>query len=270
MSVLNQCANRKTQQPKPVVVSKSAPGIAAGRMRAVVTVLSLLAIASALLSVETCLAQDDAVQSGEATQEGDPGPWVSMFNGKSLEGWTQKNGWAAYRVEDDAIVGTTSKGSPNSFLCSVQEYGDFELEFEVMCDSRLNSGVQIRSATAGDQSNPYQVGRVNGPQVEIEASGDNGAEAGYIYGEAAGGWLVAKEDRTPTKVFKDGEWNHYRIVALGNRIQTFINGEAVCDLVHPQSFETHPSGFIGLQVHGVGQQGPFEVRWRKLRIRELK
>ena len=48
-------------------------------------------------------------------QKGDADGWVSMFNGKSLEGWTQKNGWASYRVEDGAIVGTTSEGSPNSF-----------------------------------------------------------------------------------------------------------------------------------------------------------
>ena len=72
--------------------------------------------------------------------------WVSLFNGKSLEGWTQKNGWASYRVEDGAIVGKTAEGSPNSFLCSVHEYGDFELEFEVKVHNSLNSGCQIRSS----------------------------------------------------------------------------------------------------------------------------
>ena len=86
-------------------------------------------------------------------------------------------------VEGDAIVGTTVPKTPNSFLCTDKEYGDFELRFEVKVDNRLNSGVQIRSQTKGGYK-----GRLNGPQVEIEASGKNGAEAGYIYGEAAGGW----------------------------------------------------------------------------------
>jgi hypothetical protein len=203
----------------------------------------------------------------------DAGEWVSMFNGRSLEGWTQKNGTATYRVEDGAIVGRTAEGSPNSFLCSVLEYGDFEMEFEVKVDSGLNSGVQIRSQTKNESGDNtvYSTGRVNGPQVEIESSGNNGAEAGYVYGEATGrGWLTPKERLVAHKHFKDDDWNHYRIVAKGPRIQTFINGEPIEDLTDEAIFETHPKGFIGLQVHGIGKNaGPFEVAWRNLRIREL-
>ena len=196
--------------------------------------------------------------------------WVSMFNGKSLEGWTQKNGYATYKVVDNAIEGTTAKGSPNSFLCSVKEYGDFELEFEVKVHNQLNSGVQIRSQTKDGESNSvYNTGRVNGPQVEIEASGDKGAEAGYIYGEAAGGWMTPQERLVPHKHFRDNEWNKYRIVAKGPRLQTFINGQPIEDLTDEAKFKSHPRGFIGLQVHGVGDRGPFTVMWRKLRIREL-
>lgn len=198
--------------------------------------------------------------------------WVSMFNGKTLAGWTQKNGYATYQVKDGAILGTTAKGSPNSFLCSVREYGDFELEFEVKVDNPLNSGVQIRSQTKDEPGKHtlYNTGRVNGPQVEIEASGANGAEAGYIYGEAAGGWLTPEQRRKPHQVFRDGEWNRYRIVVQGPRIQTFINGQQIEDLTHEAIYRTHPKGFVGLQVHGVGDRaGPLHVMWRELRIREL-
>lgn len=195
-----------------------------------------------------------------------------MFNGKTLEGWTLKNGTAKYSVEDDAIVGRTNPGSPNSFLCSVVPYGDFELEFDVKVDNPLNSGVQIRSKTEkGRDKSVYNTGRVNGPQVEIEASGSAGAEAGYIYGEATGrGWLVPEDKLIPHKHFKDGEWNHYRIVAKGPRIQTFVNGEPVADLTDEEIYKTHPKGFIGLQVHAIGgNEGPYEVRWRNLRIKKL-
>ena len=197
--------------------------------------------------------------------------WVSMFNGKTLAGWTQKNGTATYVVKDGTILGTTSDGSPNSFLCSVKEYGDFELEFEVKVDSQLNSGVQIRSQTKDEDGNTiYNTGRVNGPQVEIEASGENGAEAGYVYGEATGrGWLTPQSRLKRHKHFVDGEWNKYRIVAKGPRIQTFINGQPIEDLNDPEIYKTHPKGFIGLQVHGIGKgTGPYQVAWRNLRIKE--
>ena len=128
-------------------------------------------------------------------------------------------------------------------------------------------GVQIRS----NQKDGKPDGRVNGPQVEIEASGKNGAEAGYIYGEAmGGGWRTPKDKLKPHKHFKDGEWNKYRILAKGPRIQVWINGEQISDLVDEEKFKSHPKGFIGLQVHGVGNRGPFQVAWRNLKIRELK
>lgn len=193
------------------------------------------------------------------------GQWTSLFDGKSLNGWTQRNGTATYRVEDGAIVGKTADGSPNSFLCSNKLYGNFELEFEVKVDGRLNSGVQIRSAT---KDTPR--GRVNGPQVEIEASGANGAEAGYLYGEACGGWMTPKNKLKPHKHFKDDQWNAYRVSAVGPHIKVWINDTLISDLVDEAKFQSHPKGFIGLQVHSVGKgAGPFEVSWRKLRIREL-
>ena len=194
------------------------------------------------------------------------GELKDLFNGKDLSGFTQRNGTATYKVVDGTILGTTAKGSPNSFLCTDKKYGDFELVFEVKCHNRLNSGVQIRSKTKNDD--PKE--RVNGPQVEIEASGSKGAEAGYIYGEACYGWMTPDNDRKPHKHFKDGEWNKYRVLAKGARIQVWVNGEQVSDLVHEKAYESHPKGFIGLQVHGVGNNGPFTVAWRNLKIRELK
>lgn len=191
----------------------------------------------------------------------DPG-FVDLFNGKNLDGWSQRNGTATYRVEDNTIVGKTSEGSPNSFLCSNKLYGDFELTFEVKVDPRLNSGVQIRSQSIGDKPE----GRVNGPQVEISLDG----MAGYVYGEAAGGWMTPDADRKPHQLFKDGEWNAYHVVAYGNTIQVWLNGQQVSDLVHEERFKTHPKGFIGLQVHGIAKgQGPYEVRWRNLKLRDL-
>ena len=187
---------------------------------------------------------------------------LNLFNGKNLDGWTQRNGTATYRVQGDMIVGKTNEGSPNSFLCTDKEYGDFELMFEVKVDSELNSGVQIRSQTKDDKPSE----RVNGPQVEIATNGT----AGYIYGEAAGGWMTPDDARQPHSYFKEGDWNAYHVVAFGPHIEVWLNGHLVSDLTHPERYETHPSGFIGLQVHGIGAgQGPYEVAWRNIKLRDL-
>tara|TARA_B100001741_G_scaffold213956_1_gene177132 strand:- start:1329 stop:1976 length:648 start_codon:yes stop_codon:yes gene_type:complete len=192
--------------------------------------------------------------------------YTPIFDGKTLKGWTQRNGTATYRVENNAIVGKTKEGSPNSFLCTDKLYGNFDLKFEVKVDNGLNSGVQIRSQTKDGPK-----GRVNGPQVEIEMSGKNGAESGYIYGEAAGGWMTPADKRKPHKHFKDGEWNAYRVVAKDAHIQVWINGVQISDLVDKEKLKSHPKGFIGLQVHGIRRgSGPFEVSWRNLGIIELK
>lgn len=202
----------------------------------------------------------------QAAHHGAHKGWVSLFDGKSLDGWEQKNGTATYSIQNGAIVGKTAEGSPNSFLCTKKHYGNFDLEFEVKVHNRLNSGVQIRSQTVGGTPS----GRVNGPQIEIEASGANGAEAGYIYGEAAGGWMTPADKRKPHKVFKDGEWNAYRVLAEGARIRVWINGTLISDLVDKKKLQSHPKGFIGLQVHSIGRgQGPYDVAWRNIRIREV-
>jgi len=183
--------------------------------------------------------------------------WKPLFDGRSLTGWTQKNGTASYRVQDDVIVGKTAVGSPNSFLCSDASFGDFELTFEVNVDPGLNSGVQVRSKTREDG------GRVYGPQIEIEAAP---GEAGYIYGEAMGkGWITKEQ---PIKdAYQNGVFNRYRVRAIGNRIQTWIGDKKVADIDDP---DCAGEGFIGLQVHGIGKdQGPYEVRWQDIRIRPL-
>jgi hypothetical protein len=202
-----------------------------------------------------------AIPAGAANQ--DSAGFVPLFNGKNLDGWMQRNGTATYRVEDGVIVGKTSEGSPNSFLCTVKEYGDFELKFEVKVDDALNSGVQIRSKSRGDTPD----GRVHGPQVEIATNGT----AGFIYGEGlTTGWL--SKDRSDPKAqtaFKKGEWNQYLVKAQGPSIKTWVNGVPVADLLDDQT--KMMSGFIGLQVHGIKKgTGPYEVRWRNILIKELK
>jgi hypothetical protein len=195
-------------------------------------------------------------------QEKAPEGFTSLFDGKSLDGWEQKNGSATYEVKDGTVLGTTVEDSPNSFLCSKKEYGDFELHFEVKCDPMLNSGVQVRSVSKPD----YKKGRVHGPQVEIDGPSK---VSGFIYSEGTGrGWISQK--RTEHTHYKSEDWNKYRIVAKGENIKTWINGQSVEDFDIPDVEPT--KGFIGLQVHGLHgekkKMGPFKVQWKNIYIKE--
>lgn len=187
--------------------------------------------------------------------------WTRLFNGKNLDGWQQRNGLAKYEAKDGCIVGTSVPNSPNSFLCTKKDYGDFELEFEVQVDAELNSGVQIRSHSLTN----YQNGRVHGYQVEIAVGGFSGG----IYDESRRNKFLNADQPTEAvrALLKKDAWNRYRVVCQGDRIQTWVNGVPVTDLKDDMT----GSGFIGLQVHGVGDRiEPLQVRWRNLRLRELK
>ncbi len=203
--------------------------------------------------------------------------WVDLFDGKTLDGWSVHSGWATYVVEDGTILGTAVEKSPNSFLCTEKEYGDFILEFEVKVDSGLNSGVQIRSQIAGDNTSFMRVrngkeeerklpkDRVYGYQVEI-AETEN---AGNVYDEARRGRFLDDYDDSPAakKAFKNGEWNKYRVEARGDSIKTWVNGIACADFTDPVTAR----GIIGLQVHGIPRNfKPYQVRWRNIRIQELE
>ena len=194
------------------------------------------------------------------------GDWISLFDGKTLNGWTQRNGRASYTVRDGAIVGRLVRKRANSVLFTNKTYADFELEFEVKCGA-INSGVQIRSV----QDDGVAKGQVQGPQVEIEHSP---GQSGYVYGQGYGeGWRSPEPKSKDPKVnahriFNNDLWNHYRVRAEGARIQTWINGRQVADLQDPESYQLFARGLIGLQVHAHPVAG-VEIAWRNIRIREI-
>lgn len=197
--------------------------------------------------------------------------WVDLFDGKTLNGWKQRGGEAKYTVEDGVIVGTTVPITPNSFLTTEKDYGDFILEVDFKVDPSMNSGIQIRSHEfmEGDEQpegvkKDLKPGRVFGYQVEIDPS--ERAWSGGIYDEGRRGWLNdLKDNPAAQKAFKQNEWNHYRVEAIGGHIRTWINDVPAADLKDDMT----ASGFIALQVHGIGKkEGTWQVKWRNIRIQE--
>ena len=186
-------------------------------------------------------------------------PWVQLVQDNSMEGWEVKNGNAAYEINGQTVIGTTKLDSPNTFLCTKEHYDDFILEFEVWVDPSINSGVQFRSNSFKEFNN----GQVHGYQAEIDPS--ERAWSGGIYEEGKRGWLYNLEgNQKRRKAFKNEEWNHYRIEAVGNRLAIWVNGINTANLEDSQT----ASGFIGLQVHSIGEEklAGKNVKWRNIRI----
>ena len=208
-----------------------------------------------------------------AARAADEGAWINLFNGKNLDGWAQHGGTAKYRVEGDHVVGSTVPNTGNSFLCTQREFTNFVLEVEFKVATNLNSGVQIRSHVFDQptelewKGKTYKVpaGRVHGYQVEIDPSAR--AWSGGLYEEGRRGWLNDLKGNEPArKAFKAGDWNKYRIEARGDLLKTWINGVPAADLKDSLT----PSGFIALQVHGVGKRtNEMEVHFRGVRLQEL-
>lgn len=188
--------------------------------------------------------------------------WVSLFNGKDLTGWHQLNGQAKYHVEKGEIVGTTVSNTPNSFLATDINYGDFILELDLLVANEMNSGIQFRSISNPEVMN----GRVHGYQCEVDPSARGWS--GGIYDEARRGWLFTGELNPPAKsAFKLGEWNHYKIECVGSNIRTWVNGVPVAYVLDDMT----SSGLIALQVHSIGKdvQPGQQIRWKNIRIKTV-
>jgi hypothetical protein len=184
----------------------------------------------------------------ELTQEEKDAGFVVMFNGKDLTNWEYlgKNE-SPFSVQDGAIH---YKGG-NGWLCyTAKEYPDFELR----CDFKLikkggDGGIFFRASkdSAGGASWPSQ-------RYELQVKD---------YDEQARLWgMPYKLDKEKVaKVRKKlGEWETYRLVVQGNKVEAYLNGELVttADAAKPLK-----QGYIGLQAEG-GEQD-----FRNLRVREL-
>ncbi|WP_133468085.1 3-keto-disaccharide hydrolase [Paraglaciecola marina] len=186
--------------------------------------------------------------------------WTSLFNGKSLSGWKQVGGDAKYTVENGAIVGESVVNSPNSFLTTKKDYGNFIFEAEINVDQGLNSGIQFRSQS----KRSFEKGRVHGYQVEIDTS--ERKWSGGVYEEAKRGWLYTlSRNEGCQEAFDVDKWNKYRVEAVDNQIRTWINGVPCADILDSEA--GHQEGFIALQVHSISDKA---LAGKKVRMRSPK
>ena len=190
------------------------------------------------------------------------GQKISIFDGKTLNGWDVRQGeeqwWTA---RDGMIVGGSLKQKVprNTFLATKKSYENFELEFDVRLvkgSGFMNSGIQVRSIRIPNNS------EMKGYQVDAGIGW-----WGKIYDESRRNKVIAEpvDPAALVKTAKDWDWNHYRILCEGPRIRSWINGTPALDFTE-RAIGIPQDGLIGFQAHG---GGAFEVQFKNITIKEL-
>lgn len=198
--------------------------------------------------------------------------WLSLFNGKNLDGWSGDP--RLWRVEEGVLIGesndTDKKPQANTFLIWTEgEPADFTLEYKARLTGKNNSGVQYRSRVtdAGKW-------RVTGYQMDLHP---NQPYLGMLYEEGGRGIVclrgqkVKLGDKPEVTGKLDvpevdlGEWNEYRVVARGNLLRHYVNGELAAEIedVHPG--KSSAKGVIALQLHS---GPPMKVEFKELRLKK--
>ena len=182
------------------------------------------------------------------------GEFVSLFDGKTTDGWQNPYEWGDVKVEDGAI---SLEATKKFFLVTEKKYKNFIFEAEVMLppEGKSNSGVMFRCHV--------EKNKVFGYQAECDPSAR--AWTGGLYDEGRRGWLApSKKEKPAPKLVQAplGEWIKYKIQAEGNHLQIFINGKQTTDYKD----DTDAEGHIGIQHHGEDGQ---VYKFRNLRIKEL-
>lgn len=185
--------------------------------------------------------------------------FVSLYNGKNLDGWVQRGAKNKYEAKGDVIEGTYVPPNANSYLCTVRDdYADFIFTVELKWLREGNTGIQFRSRLKGKDG-------VTGPQVEMEEASRGRGWSGGIYGQGLGGyfyplWLEAHAKARSAVKYDD--WNRITIYAKGDTVKTWLNG---VPCAHWKTQE-YLKGYFALQVHK-SEEGL--ISFRNIKVKTL-
>jgi hypothetical protein len=220
----------------------------------------------------------------------------SIFNGKDLKGWTvsaktghsrtsKNQSGGKWVIEDGAIVGSQDVPGNGGIIITEKQYGDFEVALEMKNDDGPDSGLFLRSTDTGkcyqamidyhkggNLMGLYGEGLPGGkPHVRNFAFGKDVNEIVAPGKNEAGAIACPVEYKDWPKFWKHGEWNELRARIVGNppTITTWIKGVKFTEYTDTEK-RLADTGGIALQVHGGGDYTKQFVRYRNIRVKELK
>lgn len=195
-----------------------------------------------------------AITHGQAGEAG----WVSLFDGKSLQGWKANENPNSFRVEDGAI---RIQGTPKAHLfytgdVANHDFKDFELKLEVKTEEGANGGLYFHTQFQ-DSGWPAK-----GFEAQINATHKD---------KKKGGGLYSVVDVNPSPA-PDNVWWTYHIIVKGSKVTLKVNGETTVEWTQPEGWK-HPqfadrrisSGTFALQAHDPQSV----VHIRNIRVRPL-
>jgi len=216
--------------------------------------------------------------------------WISLFNGRNLDGWTvkckpedkSKNFWSIH----DGYIEVNSLGVKEHdyvWLMTNKEYMDFslKLKFAAFKSSPGNSGIQIRSRYDDAE------GWLDGPQIDIHPQGS--WRSGMMWDETRdvkrwiypdipqGDWVnESMREKVPDFYYSDLslKWNELEITVKGWSVVAFLNGTQITDFNSKvlltgeghKKYKVGEKGFIALQLH---IHDELKMYYKDIMIREL-
>ncbi len=216
--------------------------------------------------------------------------YVSIFDGKTLDGWvvsaetghsrtTKNKSGGKWVVENGAIVGSQDVPGNGGIIVSAKKYKNFEVSLEMNNDYGPDSGLFLRTNMKGQC---YQA------MIDYHAKGNLMG----IYGEGIGGkphvrnfnflkevtdieeakadFKLPFDTKDWPKIWKHGQWNTLKARIVGNppHITTWIGDTKIMDFTDTEK-RLPDEGHIALQVHGGGDFTSQFVRYRNIKVKVL-
>jgi len=180
-------------------------------------------------------------------------PWRTLFNGKDLTGWKMVGDkGVAYVKGSEIICHRTSGTKEHTFVTTEDKYSDFILEMDFKVDTPgYGGGLLIRCADTPNDCDTCNV-RLYGYQIKIDQSARSWT--GGIFDDFGHSWkwlYDLKENNNARKAFKLGEWNTFRVEAIGNNIKVWINNIPATNLINNK----YGKGYIALKIHSLKPEG---------------
>jgi hypothetical protein len=196
-------------------------------------------LAMSVFLLFAAMAEDKpAVKLPKAGKDG----WVSMFDGKSLDGWKATERPENWSVQDGAIAG---KGERSHLFWMKEECENCEFLAEIKLSKGSNSGMYFRAK--------FMPGWPEGYEAQVNNSHTDPKRTGSLY----------NIKNVMEQLVPDDTWWVQHIIANGNHIIIKVNGKTVVD--HVDTKNTHTKGYLALQQHDPGST----VWYRNLMMRKI-
>jgi len=219
--------------------------------------------------------------------------FVAIFDGKTLDGWkisaktghsrvSKNTSGGKWEAKDGVMLGSQDVPGNGGIIITEKEYGDFEVALEMNNDFGPDSGLFLRSTDDGKCYQAMIDYHAKGNLMGIYGEGLPGGKPNvrnFTFKELVTDITIDEYKPFPCpvtaeewpKFWKHGEWNELRARIEGNppHITTWVKGVKFMDMTDTEK-RLGDKGGIALQVHGGGDYTKQFVRYRNIRVKELK